>query len=265
MDEAGFKAAREEHSLASGGGKAMGAMGGSEAFASGSYTGPTTVGDQFNRAVRAFTPDAAAPTLPAQATLPESATLPGQSTLPGSTPPSSYQLSGKMNLAGMGADVAKSTPAELLAPEVGKSIPVTAPPAGPTAATPLTIPPVAPPVAPPALAQAATDVGTSSLSGAQTGTQAMAGIEKGFGSTQPTSMFDKAKSLYNEYLSPEGIRQQGIPAAEKAASDAVEAYKARMAAAGVMLVHAPSRQPRMQHTGRLGLLIGSSPRWRSAH
>lgn len=213
-----------------------GVMGGSEAFAAQSYTGPTTVAGQFDRAVKALTPGTAAPSLPAQATLPESATLPGQSTLPGSTPataPSQYQLSGKMNLAGMGADVAKSTPAELLAPEVGRSIPTTAAPTAPTAATPLSIPPVAPPVAAPALTQAATDVGASSLSGAQTGTQAMTNIEKGFGTTQPPSMFDKAKSIYNEYLSPEGIRQQGIPAAEKAGADAVEAYKARMAAAGV--------------------------------
>ena len=52
VDEAGFKAAREEHSLASGGGKAMGAMGGSDAeFFSGIYKELTAAGKLTEKGV----------------------------------------------------------------------------------------------------------------------------------------------------------------------------------------------------------------------
>jgi hypothetical protein len=50
----------------------------------------------------------------------------------------------------------------------------------------------------------------------------------GMGPTEPPSFLDRAKTFYNENISPSGIQQQGIPDAQKAAAKAVTDLTARL-------------------------------------
>jgi hypothetical protein len=176
-------------------GAGAGLMGGADAFASGSYTGPTTIGGQVDKFKNAVGLGGApggqlAPVVDAPASVPgtfgqdpTAAIGPGTA----STPSSAVDFGAMPPPPAMGANTAS-----VAAPELG--VP---------AASPVTSAPLAAPAAPsydPANMAAASPAD--------------------FGARSP-SMMDTAKQFYNEKLSPAGIKAAGQADAIRAGTDAV--------------------------------------------
>jgi hypothetical protein len=91
---------------------------------------------------------------------------------------------------------------------------------------------VAPPInaQPPAMASAATGNAIApSIGNAADATQFPGSFDKtGIMSNQPPSFFDNAKDFYNRNISPSGIQQQGMGAAQEAGAKAVSDLTARI-------------------------------------
>lgn len=196
-------------------GAGAGIMGGSGAFQAGSYTGPTTVGGQFDRFKDAVgfgsarPPGDLAPVVDAPAAVPgagASASVP----TPGGTPASIGigQTAASPVDFGFADDFAAAPPA---APAIA---------AAPPAAAPATAAPAAAAPAPGPYTQAMAD------------TPALAPVETMTGTPNPnytnppppSGPLDSIKKFYGENISPSGIRQAGVQNAAAAADDAVAAY-----------------------------------------
>jgi hypothetical protein len=156
-------------------GAGAGIMGGSGAFQAGSYTGPTTVGGQFDKFKSAITPGApVAPT-------------PGLDAAGQAPVPSQGDIVPKR----VGVDYAASQAPGPINPGPGYD------PTNMAAASP-------------------SDFGAAPP-----------------GAAAKPSLFEQGKQLYNENISPSGIRAGATPGAQQAGIKAVTDYKTQMAAAGI--------------------------------
>ena len=181
-------------------GATAGALGGGDAFASGSYTGPTTVSGQWDKFTNAVTPGAPAPA-PAAA--------------PGAAP-GAPAISPTGQVAGM-------------APLPNAEFPVGDPGAGFEPYNKMYADmPAREPLTP---ATAATTPAPLPQGMGPTQTAPRLGSEFSQYEAAPGPL-DKAKTFYNENISPSGIREAAIPGAQEAGAKAMADLQARMAIVG---------------------------------
>ena len=293
---------------------AAGAFSGTDAFAAGSYTGPTTIGGQVDKFTGAFkTPPF--PEYTAQGALNDNITTSATREAYGSelakTNPEVFNnpnatigdttagagdsgiTAKKITLGGGPAEqitlpngaVVTQNAATPFAPTAtnygafGEAPGSVAPPVDASAATATSGNAVAPPIntQPPALTSASTgNTIAPAIGSPMDGTQFPGAFDKtGIMSNQQPSFFDSAKDFYRNNLSPTGIQQAGMPAAQEAGAKAVtdlaaripdatpamkeaayqNAYKATMP--GIVSTYGPMTAVGL---GTLGMMGGFSPR-----
>ena len=293
---------------------ATGAFSGTDAFAAGSYTGPTTIGGQVDKFTGAFkTPPF--PEYTAQGALNDNITTSATREAYGSelakTNPEVFNnpnatigdatagagdsgiTAKKITLGGGPAEqitlpngaVVTQNAATPFAPTAtnygafGEAPGSVAPPVDASAATATSGNAVAPPIntQPPALTSASTgNTIAPAIGSPMDGTQFPGAFDKtGIMSNQQPSFFDSAKDFYRNNLSPTGIQQAGMPAAQEAGAKAVtdlaaripdatpamkeaayqNAYKATMP--GIVSTYGPMTAVGL---GTLGMMGGFSPR-----
>ena len=233
-------------------GAGAGVMGGSEAFQAGSYTGPTTIGGQYDRLVGPATaPPMTAP--PAEVPVETINPLERQYATPaeiarveGMNPANaSDQTLARQNLWNKTPVGFQETPAGaaeqvFTAPPTSVAPPVTVSPVDATAGAPtantagLANAPVAPPSASATTAATGNAIAPP-IANPMDATQFEGSLAKPL--TAPpatvappaeTSLFDSAKDFYNKNISPSGIQQAGMPAAQEAGAKAVTDLTARI-------------------------------------
>ena len=223
-------------------GVGAGVMGGADAFAAGSYTGPTTIGGQFDKFTGAISgtpaPMADVTTNTARdaartaefAKMPEASAPVQASTTAPLTAPSAAPLS--VPTADAFAPTSSQFGAFGEAPLSNTAMGTVAPPVNASAATAATGNAVAPAIntQPVAMPTAATgNVIAPAIGNPMDGTQFPGSFDKtGIMSNQQPGFFDSAKDFYNKNISPSGIQQQGMGAAQDAAAKAVTDLTARI-------------------------------------
>ena len=299
---------------------AAGAFSGTDAFAAGSYTGPTTIGGQVDKFTGAFkTPPF--PEYTAQGALNDNITTSATREAYGSelakTNPEVFNnpnattgdatagagdsgiTAKRITLGGgpaeqitlpNGAVVTQNAATPFAptatnygafgeAPLSNTAMGSVAPPVDASAATATSGNAVAPPIntQPPALTSASTgNTIAPAIGNPMDGTQFPGAFDKtGIMSNQQPSFFDSAKDFYRNNLSPTGIQQAGMPAAQEAGAKAVtdlaaripdatpamkeaayqNAYKATMP--GIVSTYGPMTAVGL---GTLGMMGGFSPR-----
>jgi hypothetical protein len=248
-------------------GAGAGVFGGADAFTAGSYTGPTTIGGQVDKFTGAFkTPPF--PEYTAQGALNDNITTSATREAYGSElAKTNHEVFNNPNAtigdttagAGDSGITAKKItlgggPAEQItlpngavvtqnaatpfAPATtnygafGEAPGTVAPPVDASAATATSGNAVAPPIntQPPALTSASTgNTIAPAIGSPMDGTQFPGAFDKtGIMSNQQPSFFDSAKDFYRNNLSPTGIQQAGMPAAQEAGAKAVTDLAARI-------------------------------------
>jgi hypothetical protein len=289
-----------------------GAFSGTDAFAAGSYTGPTTIGGQIDKFTGAVTPPPF-PEYTAQGALTDNATSnaareayagelyktnPEAFYNPNSGAGDSAFAAKKLSVGNVGEQVTMPNGAVVTqnaatpfaptatnygafgeAPLSNTAMGPVAPPVDASAATATSGNAIAPPIntQPPAMTSASTGNAIAPAIGTpMDGTQFPGAFDKtGIMSNQQPSFFDSAKDFYRNNLSPTGIQQAGMPAAQEAGAKAVtdlaaripdatpamkeaayqNAYKA--ASPGIVSTYGPMTAVGL---GKLGLMGGFSPR-----
>jgi len=248
--------------LTAGAGAAVGgAMGGTNAFASGSYTGPTTIGGQVDRFTNAVTPSAPAidaagqvrglaPTDVTQAPY-KPLEMTGTPSKPfdsyfGSQPSTDVlrdNITTNTVRGAYGAELARTNPEAFYNPNVANPEVFSDPSSAQSPFTPkkislvpaadgtLQVPPGSE-VRPFTDASGrATSMGTfpttSPIDAPYDPATATRAVDYGYKPGGETSFMDKIKSGYNEYFSPSNIQAQGEPAAREAGIAAQKAMLAR--------------------------------------
>jgi len=296
-----------------------GAFSGTDAFAAGSYTGPTTIGGQIDKFTGAVTPPPF-PEYTAQGALTDNATSNAAreayaGELYKTNPEAFYNPNTAVGDATAGAGDSAFAAKKLSVGNVGEQVTMpngavvtqnaatpfaptatnygafgeaplsntamgsVAPPVDASAATATSGNAVAPPIntQPPAMTSASTGNAIApSIGTPMDGTQFPGAFDKtGIMSNQQPSFFDSAKDFYKNNLSPTGIQQAGMPAAQEAGAKAVtdlaaripdatpamkeaayqNAYKA--ASPGIVSTYGPLTAVGL---GTLGMMGGFSPR-----
>jgi hypothetical protein len=187
-------------------GAGAGVMGGAEAFASGSYTGPTTISGQFDKFKSAITPNAA--------------------------PTPGLDAAGQAPVPEAGDIASRKVTVDLAGNRVSPMDPINgAPPPAPSGSSAYDLNMQAQQAA--ANQAAPGNVLTDNVT---TSAQRDAFIaDQGLGKPSP-SFVDQTKQFLSDNISPSGIREGATPAAQKAGADAVNS----------LLQRVPSATPAMQ-------------------
>jgi hypothetical protein len=183
-------------------GAGAGIMGGSGAFASGSYAGPTTIGGQFD-AFKSATGIGAAPVVDAPAAVP-GLNQAGAAPVPGADVTVGSPMVDSPNLSQTGQNLFDSPTSEFAPKKVDITNTGN-------------------------IQQASTPGGTVTQSGPPVdATEFQGSLAKNAGTGQPPSLVDQTKEFYNKNISPSGIQEAGIPAAQDAGAKAVNNLLARV-------------------------------------
>ena len=217
-------------------GAGAGVMGGSEAFQTGSYTGPTTVSGQVDKFSKMISPSAAAPApAAAPSAIDASGNVKGLAPTDVQAPYKPLEMTGtpskpfsdyfgsQPSTDVLRDNVTTSTAREAYGAELARTNPEALYNPNPAPASPLPGQPGSDvlvggkPAIPP--------LGANPMDA----TEFQGSLAKPQGVAPPTdpSFLDKAKTFYNENISPSGIQQQGMPAAEQAGKAAQDALLAR--------------------------------------
>jgi hypothetical protein len=230
-----------------------GVMGGADAFAAGSYTGPTTIGGQFDRFTQAISPTSAAPAAPTDVLRDNVTTSTARDAYSTELAKANPEVFNNPNAAPAGESpfaakkitLGGGLPEQITMPNGAVVTQNAANPFAPTstnygafgeaplnasAQTAVAGNAVAPPINTQAAAIPTATTGNviaPGIGNAADATQFQGSLAKMAPGAEP-SFFDNAKDFYNRNISPSGIQQQGVGAAQQAGAKAVTDLAARI-------------------------------------